>query len=95
MPAANSAGSTQNSRNDRGAPLVTLACTAPPDKRSVWTIQLLADTLVELHVIDQIADETVRRTLGKDRLKPWQKGHWCLATMGAVFFAVMEDVCDL
>jgi len=47
------------------AQLVALACTAPPDKRTVWTMQLLADTLVELHVIDAISDETVRRTLGK------------------------------
>jgi len=47
------------------AQLIALACTAPPDKRTVWTMQLLADTLVELHVIEAISDETVRRTLGK------------------------------
>lgn len=47
------------------ARLIALACTAPPDKRTVWTMQLLADTLVELQVIEQISDETVRRTLGK------------------------------
>ncbi len=47
------------------ATLVALACTAPPDKRTVWTMQLLADKLVELHVTEAISDETVRRTLGK------------------------------
>lgn len=47
------------------ATLVALACTAPPDQRTVWTMQLLADTLIELQVIDAISDETVRRTLGK------------------------------
>jgi len=47
------------------AQLVALACSSPPDKRTVWTMQLLADKLVELHVIEQISDETVRRTLGK------------------------------
>lgn len=47
------------------AQLVALACTAPPEQRTVWTMQLLADKLVELHVIEAISDETVRRTLGK------------------------------
>lgn len=47
------------------ATLVALACTAPPDGRTVWTMQLLADRLIELQVIDAISDETVRRTLGK------------------------------
>lgn len=47
------------------ARLIALACTAPPDNRTVWTMQLLADKLVELHVIEKISDETVRRTLGK------------------------------
>ena len=46
------------------AHLVALACSTPPGGRAVWTMQLLADTLVELHVIDAISDETVRRTLG-------------------------------
>jgi hypothetical protein len=47
------------------ATLVALACTKPPAGHTVWTMQLLADKLVELHVIEQISDETVRRTLGE------------------------------
>jgi transposase len=47
------------------AHLVALACSKPPDGRAVWTMQLLADRLVELHVIADISDETIRRTLGK------------------------------
>lgn len=47
------------------ARLIALACSTPPEGRAVWTLQLLADTLVELHVIDTISDESVRRTLGK------------------------------
>jgi hypothetical protein len=47
------------------AQLIALACSKPPEGRTVWTMQLLADTLVELHVIDAISDESVRRTLGK------------------------------
>ena len=49
------------------ARLTTLACSDPPDGRDVWTMQLLADKLVELKVVDAVSDETVRRTLQKTR----------------------------
>lgn len=43
--------------------LLALACTAPPDGQRRWTMQLLADRLVERQLVDAISDETVRRTL--------------------------------
>ena len=46
--------------------LVALACSAPPDGRARWTMQLLADRLVELAVVASVSDETVRRTLKKE-----------------------------
>jgi transposase len=49
------------------ARLITLACSAPPAGRSTWTLQLLADKLVELRVVDTICDETVRQALKKTR----------------------------
>jgi transposase len=49
------------------ARLIALACSAPPDGRTQWTLQLLADRLVELRVVDTISDETVRRALKKTR----------------------------
>jgi transposase len=49
------------------ARLIALACSAPPDGRAVWTMQLLADKLVELEVVDSISDETVRTALKKMR----------------------------
>jgi len=49
------------------ARLVALACSKAPDGRAEWTMQLLADRLVELEVVDAISDETVRRTLKKTR----------------------------
>jgi transposase len=45
------------------AHLLALACTTPPGGRKRWTMQLLADRLVELRVSERISDETVRRTL--------------------------------
>jgi transposase len=44
--------------------LLALACSDPPRGKKQWTMQLLADRLVELEVVvDSISDETVRRTL--------------------------------
>ncbi len=45
--------------------LVALACSDAPEGRTHWTMQLLADRLVELQVVSAISDETVRRTLKK------------------------------
>lgn len=47
--------------------LVATACSTPPDGRQRWTMQLLADRLVEVQLVDAISDETVRRTLQKTR----------------------------
>jgi transposase len=47
------------------ARLIALACSAPPDGRAAWTMQLLADKLVELQVVPTVSDETVRRALKK------------------------------
>jgi transposase len=49
------------------AKLVALACAAAPDGRKSWTLQLLADRLVELRVVDTVSKETVRRALKKTR----------------------------
>lgn len=47
------------------AHLIAVACSAPPTGRATWTMQLLADRLVELELVESISDETVRRTLKK------------------------------
>jgi transposase len=50
--------------------LVALACTDPPEGRTRWTMQLLADRLIELKVVESITDETVRRLLKKTTSSP-------------------------
>lgn len=47
------------------AKLIAIACSAAPAGRARWTLQLLADKLVELKVVDSISDETVRQRLKK------------------------------
>jgi transposase len=49
------------------ARLIALACSATPDGRREWTMQLLADRLVEMKVVGAVSDETVRRCLKKTR----------------------------
>jgi transposase len=50
------------------AHLVAIACGAPPEGRSRWTLRLLGNRLVALGHVDSIAHETVRRTLKKTSL---------------------------
>ena len=48
------------------AVLDTIAHSKPPEGRKRWTLQLLADRLVELRVVDSISYETVREELKKN-----------------------------
>lgn len=48
--------------------LIATACSNPPQGRVRWTMQLLADHLVSVGIIDSISDETVRQTLKKMKL---------------------------
>lgn len=50
--------------------LVALACSKAPAGREHWTMQLLADEMVRLEVVDSLCDETVRRTLKKRTSSP-------------------------
>jgi hypothetical protein len=45
--------------------LIRVACSDPPDGRSHWTLQLLADELVALGLTDTLSTETVRQALKK------------------------------
>ena len=48
--------------------LETLAHSKPPEGRKRWTLQLLADRLVQLKVVDSISYETVRQEVKKSEL---------------------------
>ena len=47
------------------ARLIAVACSQPPRGRDRWTLELLADELVRLEVVDSISRQTVRRMLKK------------------------------
>lgn len=52
------------------AKLSMLACSSPPEGYSHWTLQLLADKMVELQYIDSISHTLVGTTLKKMSLSP-------------------------
>ena len=45
--------------------LIAIACTPAPEGRADWTLQLLADRLIECNIVDTISSECVRQTLKK------------------------------
>jgi len=63
-------GAVPKITGDIEAKLVTLACSAPPEGRSRWTLRLLADKMVELGYIDSITNVAVHQRLKKTRLSP-------------------------
>jgi len=50
--------------------LIRLACSDPPEGRCHWTLQLLADELVVLGLVDRVSVETVRQALKKTISSP-------------------------
>jgi hypothetical protein len=56
--------------------LIHLACSQAPDGRQLWTLELLADKMVQLGYVEHISPETVRTTRNKTRLLPWLKKSW-------------------
>ncbi len=47
------------------AQVTLLACSEPPEGRSSWTMQLLADRIVELEAVDSISAMSIHRILKK------------------------------
>ena len=47
------------------AHLIALACGAPPEGRSRWTLRLLGDQMVTLEHVESVSHETIRRVLKK------------------------------
>src|SRR5260370_34724641 len=52
------------------AQLIHLACSQAPDGRQRWTLELLADQMVQLGYVEHISPETVRKMLKKTNSNP-------------------------
>ena len=52
---------------EKTARLTALACSAPPEGRTRWTLRLLEDKVVELGIVECASDNTIGRVLKKTR----------------------------
>ena len=50
------------------ARICAIACSEPPDGRSRWTMQMIADELIRLEVVEYITDSTVCEVMKKTKL---------------------------
>jgi transposase len=75
--------------------LIATACSAPPEGRARWTLELLAGEMVRLTPHQSLSSETIRRRLAENELKPWLKKMWCIPKVDTEFVARMEDVLEL
>jgi hypothetical protein len=55
---------------EKEAKLIALACSEPPKGRARWTLRLLEQKVVELHIVDRASDSTIGRTLKKTFSSP-------------------------
>ena len=50
------------------AQICVIACSAPPEGKTRWTMQMIADELVRLEIVDSISDSAVCEAMKKTRL---------------------------
>ena len=52
---------------DIEAKICAIACSDPPDGKSSWTMQMIADELIRLEVVDYITDSTICEVMKKTK----------------------------
>lgn len=50
------------------AKIIALACSEPPEGHSRWTIRLLQERTIQLHLVDDISHMTIQRLLKKTNI---------------------------
>ncbi|RTZ77159.1 MAG: IS630 family transposase [SAR324 cluster bacterium] len=81
---------------EQEAKLISLACIEAPEGHARWSLRLLSERMVALDYVDSISHETVRQTLKKKEIKPWQCKEWCIAPQNhAGFVCAMEDILNV
>jgi len=52
------------------AQLIAIACSAPPEGATRWTLRMVRDRMIELGYVDELSHETVRTTLKGGHCSP-------------------------
>ncbi|MBA0087761.1 MAG: IS630 family transposase, partial [Acidobacteria bacterium Pan2503] len=78
------------------AKLIALTLSPAPEGFARWSLRLLEEKVVELHIVERASDNTIGRTLKKTFLKPHLKQQWVIPPdASAAFVANMEDVLEV
>ncbi|MGB8150144.1 MAG: IS630 family transposase [Candidatus Cybelea sp.] len=78
------------------AKLIALTLSPAPEGFARWSLRLLEEKVVELHIVERASDNTIGRTLKKTFLKPHRKQQWVIPPdASAAFVATMEDVLEV
>ena len=78
------------------AKLIALTLSPAPAGFARWSLRLLEEKVVELHIVERASDNTIGRTLKKNILKPHRKQQWVIPPdANAAFVATMEDVLEV
>jgi hypothetical protein len=81
---------------DIEARICAISCSEPPEGRSRWTMQMIANELIRLEIVEYISDSTICEVLKKNEIKPWLAKEWCIPPeANAEFVAKMEDILDV
>jgi transposase len=79
---------------EQEAHLIALVCSPPEEGQEHWTLQLLADKLVELHIVESIARETIRQVLKKTNSSPGSKHSGALRPRATPSLSVRWKRCS-
>lgn len=50
------------------ARILQIACSEAPDGHSGWSLRMIAEKAIELHIVDYVFPETIRKSLKKMKL---------------------------
>ena len=76
--------------------LIALTLSPAPAGFARWSLRLLEEKVVELHIVERASDNTIGRTLKKNILKPHRKQQWVIPPdANAAFVATMEDILEV
>jgi hypothetical protein len=74
--------------------IIAMVCARPPQGRSRWTTELIAEESKRRAIVPRISQEKVRIILKSHDLKPWREKMWCIPELDETYIAKMEDVLD-
>jgi transposase len=77
------------------AVLIAVVCSDPPSGRTRWTLQLLADEMTRVTMLEHISSETIREQLNALDLKPWHDKMSSIPKVDDALVARMNEVLRL